>query len=374
MLNPLLICTQRPGEDQVTYALACTLQEAGSDGLGSLLAALGLDLHLPAADVVAEVQPLGLSTRPDARIEVPGHLVVLLESKAVPDSLRGDQVEGHVEMFGAVPAGLCRVLLAITPDASPPGWWPEVAHAHDPVIWLHGTWQQVFEWARIGAEKGGGETTGLLLRGLRDLLRHEGLGRAVERHFDAARVGRVQQCAEALIGDLVAQHDTQEALLEDVLRAFEKRIVAEGVASDRPVSRVASRWRDPHCWSPVSSYARIDWSTCPLEDWPMQTLWVEVFLDRGEQLGQPARLRLRSGVLVEGRAAVQRWFGRLQDAGKARFDARYRDWHRRSGYGESWAYRDFAVEDRQGMVDGLVDDLAAWVAVVLPALARPKEP
>ena len=186
--------------------------------------------------------------------------------------------------------------------------------------------------------------------------------------FDPERVRRIERDVERLLKDLGAQHDAQEAMLEEVVRMFEARGAAEGLAPSL-TSRVASRWRDPRCWSPVSSYAQVDWSACPMPEWPVQKLWVEVFLDRDEE---PARLGLRCGVLVEGKAAVQRWYGQVLNVASELFGERHVDWRWRGSYGESWAYRDFLVEDRRGMVDGLVDDLVAWVSKVLPSIAQLK--
>lgn len=362
-LNPFMIGRQREGEDQVTYAFACTLEVCGSGPLSALLKRLGFEWEEASGTVLAKVQESAVTSRPDARLEVPGHLVVLVESKVVTDALSPRQLRDHLDAFGSARSGVSRVMLAVTPDREPPSWWDGLADERDDVVFLHAAWSDVAHWADEQADGADdGSSASHLLRALSDLLVRQRLAHRIDTEFNSTTIARVEHGAREWTDALRQQHAAQEAFLGSVKSAFLDR-VGEGIR-EQASTKLASRW-GVRSWSPVSTYLDVRLRHHRLPDWREQRLWVEVFLATWDK---PHRLQIRSGLLLEGRRTVLRWHGIAKDEAARAFEDRMWPYRSGSSYAEVWARRPFRAESVEAMREEVVADMLAWVNDLLPAL------
>jgi hypothetical protein len=317
--NPFLIVAQREGEDRVTYLLGTALASGGASALISLLRALGADLPDATGPLDVEFQTAGPTSRPDARFEIPGRAVVLFENKVVPGILFEDQVRNHLDAFGSVRPSVPKILLAITPDSSPPSWWASCVGSHRGVLFVYGAWSTVAKWARhAAADDDQGELTRTLFDWMIDYLKQRSALMTPVATFTPEQLARVVRGAHSWLQDLEEHHAAQEALLSNVASGLRH---AMGWSESEPWMKVASRWGET--WTPVSTYLEFWWPTPKLRDMPSTHLYTEVYLDEHD-----GKIALRSGLLFENKVQVAAWYGHAQDVASRTFGDRYWDYRR----------------------------------------------
>jgi hypothetical protein len=360
MPNPFLVVAQREGEDRVTYVLGTTLAAGGAELLVNLLRALGADVPNATGPLEVEFQTTGPTSRPDARFEIPGGAVVLFENKIVPGTLAEDQVRRHLDSFGAARPSARTILLAITPDESPPAWWKSRADAHPKTLFVFGAWKTVMRWACVAAaDESRSELTRTLLNGLVDYLEQRSGMTMKTTAFEPERMARVARDAGSWIRDLEEQHAAQESFLSSVAAGVR---AALGCSEGEPWMKVASRWGKT--WTPVSTYLEFWWPMTNLAEMEAAHVWAEVYLD--EESGE---ITSRTGLLFEGKAQVGAWYGIAQEVASRTFGERYWCYRQGGAYAEVWASQPLDLAQLGATRDALVTDLVTWVTRVLDAMA-----
>ena len=159
VFNPFRIGSIRHQEDRVTYAFACVMHQAGSDGLLNLLQTLEARVgtwnihnwHNERNKFPVQLQVPGCGSKPDAGFEVTGHLYVLFENKSPNAILKKKQIEKHLKLlkdrYGQ------KVMLGITHFSNPPVWWQELQVQHPSIHFIYGSWRRVTNWARDYAQR-----------------------------------------------------------------------------------------------------------------------------------------------------------------------------------------------------------------------------
>lgn len=358
--NPFLVVAQREGEDRVTYVLGTVLVAGGAALLVDLLRALGADIPDAIGPLDVEFQSPGPTSRPDARFEIPGGTAVLFENKIVPGMLNEEQLRNHLDVFGSARPSARKILLAITPDSSPPDWWLQRVSAHPGVLFVYGTWTAVVSWARNAVrDDARSEATRLLLEGLIGYLEQRSGMIMTTASFNPERMVRVAQGASSWLKDLEEQHAAQEAFFSKVASGV-RTILALG--EGEPWMKIASRWGKT--WTPVSTYLEFRWATPKMREMPAAHVWAEAYLD--EEAG---KISLRTGLLFEGRAQVAAWYGIAQEMASQIFGDRYWDYRQGGAYAEVWAWRPLELEHLEATQNAVVADLEMWVTKVLDAMA-----
>ncbi|WP_437551002.1 hypothetical protein WME97_08445 [Sorangium sp. So ce367] len=357
--NPFLIVAQREGEDRVTYALGTAFAAGDASLLVELLRALGANMPDAVGPLEVEFQVVGPTSRPDARFEIPDGTVVLFENKIVPNTLNEEQIKHHLDSFGAVHSSARRVMLAITPDMSPPQWWTRVAGTYPDVLFVHGSWKAVADWCRIVAtNETRNDVTRLVLDWVIEYLKQRSELMITKATFDPKRMARVACEARSWLKDLEAQHDAQETFFSNVASALR---TALGCGNGEPWMKIASRWGET--WTPVSTYLEFWWPTPKLLGMPSAHVWAEAYLDE-----QDGKITLRTGLLFEGKAQVAAWHGRAQEVASQTFGDRYWDYRRGGAYAEVWAGQPLDLERLAATNNAVVADLVAWITGVLRAM------
>jgi hypothetical protein len=359
-MNPFLIGTQREGEDRITYMLCVLLEHGRAELLVELLRELGANVPDVRGPLTVEPQVNGPVSRPDARFEFPDGATVLFENKMVPNSLREDQIRGHLEVFGATRVGAMKILLAITADSSPPTWWESMVRQQAPVLFAHGSWRAVASWAKRAADAPGRDpVTRYLLTGFVEYLCEQGGITSTPAGFDPARVARVCHGAHAWIEDMQAQHSAQEAFFEEVAGEFRARFPTD----DGLTLKIASRWPD---WSPISTFLELTPSKLRQPGVPPMRVWAEAYLDTA---AEPRTITLRSGLLLEGKSTVSTWFGLAQTIAQDVFGERFWCWHHGGAYAEVWASRSLMLTQLDATRDGMAEDLVTWATTIIDQMA-----
>jgi hypothetical protein len=358
--NPFLVVSQREGEDRVTYVLGTVLAAGGATLLADLLRVLGADVPDAIGPLEVEFQPAGPVSRPDARFEIAGGTAVLFENKIVPGMLFEEQIRGHLDSFGAARPSARKILLAITPDPSPPAWWGPRASAHANILFVHGSWRVVVDWARLaGADGSRSELARFMLDGFVNYVEQRSGMIMTAASFAPERMARVARDAGSWLKDLEEQHAAQEAFLTGVASGLWKAL---GRGEDEPWMKVGSRWGKT--WTPVSSYLEFWWPTPKLHDMPTAHVWTEAYLDEKE-----GAIKLRTGVLFEGRVQVAGWYGIAREAASRTFGGRYCEYRQGGAYAEVWALQPLDLARLEATQNAVVADLVTWVTVVLEAMA-----
>jgi hypothetical protein len=358
--NPFLVVAQREGEDRVTYVLGTVLAAGGATLLVELLRALGADVPDAIGPLDVELQSTGPTSRPDARFEIPGGTAVLFENKIVPGMLDEKQIRNHLAAFGSARPSARKLLLAITPDRSPPDWWMHLARAHPHILFVHGTWAAVAGWARTAASnEARSEVMRLMLDGLIGYLEQRSGMIMTTASFDPQRMARVAQGAGSWLKDLEEHHAAQEAFFSNVASGVR---TALGSGEDEPWMKIASRWEK--AWTPVSTYLEFRWPTPKLAEMPAAHVWAEAYLDK-----EAGEITLRTGLLFEGRAQVAACYGIAQEVASQTFGDRYWDYRQGGAYAEVWASQPLDLERLKETQDAVVADLVTWVTTVLDAMA-----
>ena len=157
MLNPFYIAENRAGEDQMTFAFACVLQQTGLSGLLDLLQTLdkrvsnwdtdGWDKAEKRLEV--RVQARGPRSIPDAEFKLPDQFHLLFENKIRNKSygipLNREQIQNHLMAFTD---SRYKMMLGITYFHQPPVWWKELQEQNPNIHFIYGSWQQVDHWAK----------------------------------------------------------------------------------------------------------------------------------------------------------------------------------------------------------------------------------
>lgn len=364
MLNPFLISNQREGEDQLTYALACTLESGGPPLLRALLAALGVTLDDGGGALMVEVQTSSASSRPDAWFRLHDCVALIFESKIKEGKLDRVQLEGHLSLAGASPEPR-KILLVVAPERKPPDLIDEMRKDYPHAEIVYASWQTVHDWVVYTVSKQEDDPAGTLMDSLAGFIRSLGLASTLKTDFVPETVSLLEKQAVAFCGMMDQQHAAQERFLGEVAAALRSRL-QERLPSGTPIPQMAVYSRRDQRWTVVSSVIDFSWTLHPLEGWASQHLWCEIYL---RSWSSPNELRIRSGVLVDGRHLVARWLGKVQKQGAARFGDTFRPYTRRSVYGEAWSDLPFTpFADRGALMGHVVGDLEAWLFEVLPAL------
>ena len=176
------------------------------------------------------------------------------------------------------------------------------------------------------------------------------------------RMLRVSAGARQWLDDLRQQHFAQEEFLRGLAAALWPELGRALQWPSPPNHEIARRWHQPTCWSPVSSYLEFWlWDAHRLEGWAHPHFWTEICLRAGD-------LSIRSGLRLDGRAVVGRWFAPIREVAEKTFRERYSEYHKRASYAEVWAWYPFQAERQHEVRDRVVHDLVTWATEVLPAL------
>jgi hypothetical protein len=153
MLNPFYIAENKAGEDQMTFAFACTLQQIGLPGLLDLLQTL--DKRVDGWDTSSwieessnlEVRPQvrGPKSVPDAGFKLSNKLHLLFENKSRGVELRQDQIKNHLMVFTDAEF---KVMLGITYITQPPVWWKTLQQQYPDIYFVYGSWNKVRNWVK----------------------------------------------------------------------------------------------------------------------------------------------------------------------------------------------------------------------------------
>lgn len=358
--NPFHLMDHREGEDRVTYAFGAALAAGDGALVVALLRTLGAEVPDATGPIEVEFQPPGPTSRPDARFDLATGMAVFFENKIVPGALYRDQILRHIASFGTVRHTSPKVLLAITPDDQPPDWWMPLAKEHPTMVFVHGSWRRVRDWARLAAaEDGRGELSQFLLKAFVEYLEERSGMTMTTATFDSQRMDRVAQGAGNWLDDLTKQHAAQEAFFADVASRLRSAL---GQGEDEPWIKVASRWGET--WTPVSTYIEFWWPTPTLSNMPVTHMWGEAYLDE-----KTKKIELRTGILFEGKAQVAAWYGTAQEVAAHTFGDRYWNYRRGGAYAEVWASQPLNLAQLPTTAEAVANDFLTWVTKALPEMA-----